>query len=57
MIILIAALTGAALGALQARRRKGRAADIAQYAVVYAMIFAVGALFVTLLIDRQMRFG
>lgn len=57
MIILIAALAGAALGAFKARRRKGRFADIAQYAVVYALLFALAALFVTLLIDRQLRFG
>ncbi|UXX83436.1 hypothetical protein [Roseovarius pelagicus] len=55
MIILIAALIGAALGAYQARRRKGRTADILQYAAVYALIFALAGLFATILLDRTMR--
>lgn len=52
MIILIAAILGAILGALQARRRKGGTADILQYAAVYALIFAIAGLFATLIIHR-----
>ena len=55
MIILIAAIVGAALGALQARRRKGRTADLLQYAAVYALIFALGALFASIILDRALR--
>ena len=55
MIILIAALMGAAIGALTAKRRKGRLADILQYAAVYALAFAILGLFATLLIDRAAR--
>lgn len=52
MIILIAAALGATLGALRARNRKGRLADILQYAAVYALIFALLGLFATLIIHR-----
>ncbi len=55
MIILIAALIGAALGAISARRRKGSIADILQYAAVYALVFALVGLFATILLDRVMR--
>lgn len=55
MIILIAALAGAALGAFQARRRKGRTADILLYAAVYALIFALAGLFAAILFERSLR--
>ncbi|MCZ4352430.1 hypothetical protein O4H61_07865 [Roseovarius aestuarii] len=56
MIILIAALTGAALGAVKAKKRNGQLSDILQYAAVHALMFTVLGLFATLLIDRQLRF-
>lgn len=52
MIILLGAICGAGLGAFVAYRRKGRLADILQYAFVYALIFALGALFLAIFIDR-----
>ena len=52
MIVFVAALLGAVIGGLRARRRKGRPADIAQYAFVYAVFFALAALFVTIIIQR-----
>lgn len=52
MIIIIAALIGAIIGGTMARRRKGRTADILQYATVYAMLFGLIGLFVTILIAR-----
>ncbi|GAA6149062.1 MAG: hypothetical protein VX878_13205 [Pseudomonadota bacterium] len=52
MIILIALIAGAVFGALRARRRKGRTADIVQYAIVHALMFGLIALFVTLILDR-----
>lgn len=55
MIILIAAILGAGLGALRARRRKGNLADILQYAAVHALAFAIAGLFATLIIDRALR--
>lgn len=54
MIIIIAALIGAIIGGIMARRRKGRMADILQYATVYAMLFGLIGLFVTILIARTL---
>lgn len=53
MIVLLGAILGASLGAFTAWRRKGRGADILQYAVVYCLIFTVLGLFVTLIIHRM----
>lgn len=53
MIIIIAAITGALWGGFLAKRRKGLRADIAQYAVAYAIAFSVVGLFVTIFIDRM----
>lgn len=52
MIVLFGAILGAAIGALTAWRRKGRLADIVQYAAVHALIFALAGLFASILIDR-----
>ena len=52
MSIAFAALLGAAFGAYRAHRRKGSKADMAQWAVVYAVIFALAALFVSIFIVR-----
>ncbi len=52
MIVILAALVGAGLGAFQARRRKGNTADILQYAAVYAIIGALLGLFGSILIAR-----
>jgi len=54
MIILIATVLGAAVGALQARRRKGKLADMMQYAFVYGVIFALIGLFITIILTRSM---
>ena len=48
MIILIFALAGLLIGALVAKRRGGTGADIAQYAFVYALVFAIVGLFGTI---------
>ncbi|WP_294609208.1 hypothetical protein [Roseovarius sp.] len=53
MIVILGALLGAVTGALLARRRKGKLADILQYAFVYALMFALAGLFVTLIIHRN----
>ncbi|WP_417729517.1 hypothetical protein [Roseovarius sp.] len=53
MIVIIGAILGALTGALMARRRKGKLADILQYAFVLALIFALVGLFVTLIIHRN----
>ncbi len=52
MIVLLAGILGVVTGALIAWRRKGRPADIAQYAFVFFLIFTLAGLFATLLIHR-----
>lgn len=53
MIILLGAILGALTGAMLARRRRGKLADILQYGFVYALMFALIGLFVTLIIHRM----
>lgn len=52
MIVILAALAGAVVGAAVAYRRRGRPADILQYAFVHALIFALLGLFLTLILHR-----
>jgi hypothetical protein len=54
MIVLACSILGALFGAFRAKKRQGRPADILQYAVVHAMIFAVMGLFITLLVHRAL---
>lgn len=53
MIVILGALLGTALGAFVAYRRKGKLADILQYAFVYCLIFTLAGLFVTLILHRM----
>lgn len=53
MLIILCALAGAVVGGFRAKRRKGRTADILQYAVVHAMIFALVGLFLAILLERM----
>ena len=52
MIVLSAALLGALLGGFTAKKRGGKLADIAQYATVYAIAFAIVGMLATILIHR-----
>lgn len=52
MIIYFAAIFGAGLGAFTALRKKGNLFDIAQYVAIYAIIFALVALFYVILTNR-----
>ncbi|GGH19826.1 PEP-CTERM protein-sorting domain-containing protein [Cribrihabitans marinus] len=54
MIYLSMGLLGAILGGMTAKRRKGSRADIAQYAAVYGIAFAMLGLIVTVLLDRTL---
>ena len=49
---LVFGIVGACYGANTAWRRKGRKADIAQYAFVYAIFFSLIGLLLTILADR-----
>ncbi|TCL09716.1 hypothetical protein BXY66_1773 [Shimia isoporae] len=52
MIVILGAIVGAISGGFLAKRRGGKRLDILQYAVIYAMIFAILGLFATLTIHR-----
>lgn len=52
MIVILAALSGAIIGGMTARKRGGNRLDIAQYAAGYALAFTVVGLIATVVIDR-----
>ena len=53
MIVIAAAIIGAALGWRRAGRLGGDRRDKAQYAVAYALAFSIIGLFATVIIDRM----
>ncbi|WP_299424550.1 hypothetical protein [uncultured Shimia sp.] len=53
MFVLLGAVLGAITGGTLAKKRGGKGADILQYGFVYAMIFAIIGLFITLIIHRM----
>lgn len=53
MIIIGGFGLGAIFGALSARRRGGKAADMVQYAAAFGIAFALLGLFLTILIARS----
>ena len=52
MIVLVAALIGAILGGITAKRRGGNKLDIAQHAAGFAMALVVVGLIATVVLDR-----
>lgn len=54
MFVIGGLLIGAIWGGLSARRRGGRPADVAQYAVVYAIALGILGLFLTVIIERSL---
>ncbi len=52
MIVIISAILGALIGGGTAYRRKGRPADIAQYAAGFGIAFALVGVFATIIIGR-----
>ncbi len=55
MFVIGGLVLGAIGGGLRAKSRGGKPADIAQYATVYAIIFGLIGLFITLYLDRMLR--
>jgi len=53
MIVIAGAVLGGTYGAWLARRRGGKAADIAQYAAGFAIAFALVGVFATVFLDRM----
>lgn len=54
MIVIGGFGLGAVLGALTARKRGGKGADMAQYAVAYGIAFAIVGLFLTIALARTL---
>jgi hypothetical protein len=52
MFVIGGLILGALAGGFTARRRGGKAADIAQWAAVWGIMFGLLGLFVTLILDR-----
>lgn len=52
MIVISGFFLGALFGALRARRGKGNGFDIAQYAAVHAILFAILGLFLTIVVEK-----
>jgi uncharacterized membrane protein YeaQ/YmgE (transglycosylase-associated protein family) len=52
MIYIISGIIGAVIGGFTAKKRKGKPADIAQYATAYAIAFALIGLILTVVLDR-----
>ncbi len=52
MIVILACLAGAALGAWHAKRNGGDRKDVIQYALTYALILGVVGMFVTIYLVR-----
>ncbi|WP_372603568.1 apolipoprotein acyltransferase [Actibacterium sp.] len=52
MIVIAGFIIGALWGGLTAKRRGGKVADVAQYAIAFALAFALLGLLVTIVIER-----
>ena len=53
MDVVVVALVGALLGGYSAKKRGGNGKDIAQYAAVFAIIFAVGGMVLSVIFTRM----
>ena len=54
MFVAIAALIGALIGAMRARKAGGKTIDIIQYAAAHGVMFAIIGLFVNIALIRLM---
>ena len=52
MDVLLVAAVGAVIGAFSAKRRGGNRKDMAQYAAVFAILFALGGLILSIIYSR-----
>lgn len=52
MLVLLPLITGAALGAYRAKKRGGNTLDMLQYGAVYAIIFGLMGLAITIITHR-----
>jgi len=54
MIVIAFLIAGAILGALTARKRKGNRLDMLQYGAVYAIMFGLLGMALTLIIEKML---
>ena len=54
MDVLVVAFIGAVIGGFSAKKKGGNGKDIAQYAAVFAVIFAVGGFVLSVIVARIM---
>ena len=54
MVAILCALIGAIFGTIRAKRRNGNRLDMLQYASVFALIFAIVGMFITIMIERNL---
>ncbi|SPF80321.1 apolipoprotein acyltransferase [Pseudoprimorskyibacter insulae] len=54
MIVIILTLLGVTVGALTAKRRKGKPLDMAQYAAGYGILFALMGLIITIAVEKSL---
>jgi ABC-type Mn2+/Zn2+ transport system permease subunit len=54
VIVIGGFILGAVIGALTARKRGGKPADIAQYAVGFGIAFCLLGLFLTIFLERAL---
>lgn len=54
MFVAIAALIGAVIGGLRARKAGGKTLDIVQYAATFGVLFAIIGLFINIALIRYM---
>ena len=52
-MVWIGAALGVLFGIWQAKKRKGKALDMAQYGAVYGILFAIAALIVNIVLVRM----
>jgi len=54
MIVIGGAILGTLIGALTARKRGGKAADMAQYAAGYGIALTLLGVFITIFLERYL---
>lgn len=54
MIVITSLIAGAVFGTFSARRRGGNRLDMLQYGAVFAIVFGLLGMFVTLAIEKMM---
>lgn len=54
MLVILPIISGAAFGAARAKKRGGNGLDMLQYGAVYAIIFGIAGLAITIVAHRML---